>query len=751
MAEARWLVAPKTQTGTDWLERRGITHPAILSAMRAVPRDKFYEDGGDPSSSKLDGVTITPVEVVAKMLEALDVNDESTVLQVGTGSGYTAAILSKLAQAVFTVERDTDVAKEAQRRLGGLGFKNVQVLYGPNLKQYAANAPYDAILVSAGMARLPQRLAKRLSVGGVLVAPIGQGRHQQLVRMKRTGEDSFREEIVGDLRVAPLLGDILVEMGVVDREDVEMAALEADVKGKRLGEALLDGQYVAESDIYQALARQNEMKLFSAQDVLREIDLQKLKRYPKAFLAHNRLIPVHDRDGMLHAVTTDPRTDAGELAYAMGLHALDLHLITPTDYGIALAGIDRGDVGESPTATGESDRSTETPAFGAETIAFFEGTISQAIASRASDIHFERHENDVEVFFRVDGELRERTHIKVTTERVNEIIELVKVSGRLDRKERKRPQTGHFQRRFSNRVYDIQARTVPTVFGETVSIRILPQDAQVLGIDELGFTTDTAEALKGDLECRSGLVLVVGPASSGKSTTLYSALQHITQDRSRKVVAVEDPVTYSVRGVHQYRIDRHSFPVPAAIETAVTSDADVLLIGDISSEEIAQQAIRASRAGRLVLASITGGSAVDGLLRLLEFGISPHAVSTEVVSVIAQRLVKRVCTECRERTELDKEVVKLVFGDQTPQDLIAFAGIGCSRCERHGTHGRIPVTEYLPVDSSVQIAIGAHPSAEGLRAASVNAGTTAMLDTAVRFVKGGIIPQDELRWIPSWT
>ena len=741
------MAEKQEQSGQDWLERRGISDPVILRAMRAVPRDKFYENGGDASSSKLDGVTITPVEVVAKMLGALDVKDQSNVLQVGTGSGYTAAVLSKMTQAVFTVERDVDVAKDAQKRLGELGFKNVQVLYGPNLKQYAANAPYDAILVSAGMARLPLRLAKRLAVGGVLVAPIGQGKRQQLVRMKRTSEDDFREEVVGDLRVAPLLGDILVEMGVVDREDVEMAALEADVKGTRLGEALLAGSYVEESDIYAALARQNDMELYTAESVLRDVDLDQFGRYPGNFLQHNRLIPVHDRDGILHAVTTDPANDGTELAYAMGLHSIDLHLITPTDYNIALAGISRGAVGEQSEAI-VAEREADPAPFGAETIAFFEKTVARAVKSRASDLHFERHEDDIEVFFRVDGELRERSDIKVSGELMSEIIELVKVSGRLDSKERRRPQVGHFQRRFAKRVYDIQARTVPTVFGETVSLRILPQAAAVLKLDELGFTTDTATRFAEDLERRSGLLLVVGPASSGKSTTLYSALQHIASERKRRVVAVEDPVTYSVRGVHQYQISR-SFSVPEAIEAAVTSDADVVLIGEINDEEVARQAIRASRAGRLVLGSIRGHGAVDGLLRLQEFGVSQHAIATEVKAVVAQQLVRRICTECRERTEVDAGVVEHVFGAHPPEDLISFAGIGCSQCEQHGTRGRMPVTEYLSIDPAVQLAINNNPTAEALGAAAVNAGTTVMLDTAIRFVNSGIIPLEELRWLPN--
>lgn len=744
-------MAENDKSGLDWLERRGVSDPVILQAMRKVPRDKFYGNGKeDAHSSRLDGETITPPEVIAKMLEALELDEEAAVLQVGTGTGYTAAILSQMSAAVFTVERDDEMAKAAQERLASLGYKNVQVLYGPHLKQYAANAPYDAILVSAGMMRLPQRLAKRLAIGGKLVAPIGQGKSQRLVRLRRVDEDDFREETVGDLKVHPLLGDILVEMGVVDREEVEMAALEADVKGSRLGEVLLDGAYVQEADIYRALAKQNDMELLTAQDVLENIDLQKLTEYPKVFLSHNRLIPVHDRDGMLHAVTTDPGTDAAELAYAMGLHSIDLHLITPTDYDLARSAIDRGEVRQDD---GDDDiaAAVESPAFDADTIAFFENVVRQAVSSRASDIHFERWEEEIEVFFRVDGELRPRPEIDVSKDLMAGITELVKVSGRLDRKERRRPQTGHFQRRVHDQVYDIQARTAPTTFGEAVSLRILPQDAEVLAIDELGFTSDVEANLKKDLERRSGLILVVGPASSGKSTTLYSSLQQISRDRARKIVAVEHPVTFALRGVHQYRIDRNAFDTAAAVDTAIAGDADVLLVGDIASPEIAQKAIRASRSGHLVLASVAGRVAVDGILRLLELGISPNAVAGELVSIIAQRLVKRVCTECRERVELEDEILEEVFAGDPPADLTAFAGIGCSHCEQHGTRGRIPVTEYLPVDASVKAAITATPTAEGLNAASVNAGTTAMLDTGVRFVNSGIIPQEELRWIPRWT
>lgn len=738
-------MAQRADKGTDWLERRGITDPTILASMRAVPRDRFYEDGSDAASSKLDGVTITPVEVIAKMLETLDVQPDFTVLQVGTGSGYASAVLSRMVQAVFTVERDADIGKAAQQRLGELGYKNVQVLYGANLKQYAAHAPYDAILVSAGMARLPQQLAKRLKIGGVLVAPVGQGRRQQLVRLKRIDEDQFREETVGDLRVAPLLGDILVEMGVVDREDVELAAMEADAKGKRLGEALLDGSYVEESDIYAALARQNDIPLRSAQEVLRELDRSRLTRFPKAFLTHNRIIPVHDRDGLMHVVTTDPRTDANELAYAMNMHAVDLALITPSDYNVVLAGLEGG---EDAAFDGGEDA---TPSFGAETIAQFEQFMQHAIKSYCSAIHFERYEDEVTVAYRIEGELHPRPDIAIGKAPFGAMMELVKVSAHLDRKERRRAQTGHFERRFMERVFEIRVTIVPTALGESVTIHLAMQGAEAPTLDKLGLVPDVLDALTSEAARRSGVIVIVGPEGSGRSTTAYAVLQEVAAQRACKIVAVEDPVSYFLPDVQHVRLDPEVFDAAAAVDAAIASSADVVLIGELDEPALAAQAIRASRAGKLVIVTMSGHSATDGITRLIELGVPATAVQSEVVAVLAQRLAQRICPDCRERTELDPHLVADVFGFSTPKDLIAFTGTGCTHCDRTGTQGRLPLVELLRVGPEIQAAIGANPTTQELRAIADANGITTMLNNATRLVKSGVIPQHELRWIHSWS
>lgn len=730
--------------------RKTIENPAIKNALRAVKREHFYRNSGEDDvahSSRLDGVTITPPEVVAQMIEALQLEGDANVLQVGTGTGFVSAVLSRIATAVFTVERDLEIAKKAQKALAEGGFKNVQVLYGPNLKQYAANAPYDAILISAGMLSLPQRLAKRLSIGGRLVAPVGRGRKQRLIRLTRLGEERFKEEDLGSLRVRPLLGDILVEMGVVDREDVELAALEADVKGKRLGEALLEGHYVEEHDIYRALASQRGWKVVTAEEVLNNIDRDLLGTFPKVFLTHNRIIPINKADGMLHVATTDMQMNVAELAQALAIQSVDVLLITPSDYQLVWTSLEKDTEQRSELEERSVAVTDKQARFDASTISFFENLIRQALELRASDIHFERHERKVRVRFRVDGELRTQADVTLSPDKLADVVQLVKVSGRMEPSVRRRPQSGHFQRRIGDTVIDIRARTQPGLYGETVVLRILPQDAKVLTIEDLGFTTDVSLNLRALLGRRSGIILVAGPSGGGKSTTLYACLQAAAEDETRKVVTVEHPISYALEGVQQIKNDpENGFGLAEAIESVSMDDANVILVGDLNQPNAAEKAIQASQSGHLVLATVNGRRAIDGVRMLQDLGVPGGALAGELLTVIAQRLLRRVCPDCRDRVEPDSGLLEPIFDDGIPDEFIAYAGTGCDSCGGHGTRGRIAVTEYLPMEDELRLALEEGKSIAELREAG-NLWTT-MLDTGVRFVKAGVIPQEELRWIP---
>lgn len=726
-----------SEVGIDWLKKRGIHDPAVLKAMGEVKHADFLDNGE----------TAHAPEIAAKMVQAMGLKDAGTVLHVGTGSGYISAILSRLATSVFSVEKDQDQAKLAAKRLAELGFKNVQVLYGNTLKQYAANAPYDGILVSASMKELPQKLAKRLGNQGSLVAPLIQGSGVQLVRMKRYTDTSFKEEYLGELTVKPLLGDILVEMGVVDRHEVEMAAMEADVKGKKLGEALLEGHYVQEGDIYQALAKQNDMKLWSAEQVLRHMDKQFVQSMPRAFMSHNRIIPVMKHQGVLQVVTSDPYAQAHELAAALNLVTIDLGLISPTDYEIVWSALDRKEPQPEVDLGAPAPSKQAAPKFDAETISFFEALLNQAIERRASDVHFERHEGEVRVRFRIDGDLHPQS-FELNAERLGGIVNLVKVSGRMDQAERTRPQQGHFQRRLADRIYDVRARTQITQFGETVTLRILPQDHRVQTLEELGFPETSADRLRHLCDRRSGLILVVGPSGSGRSTSMYATIGHVAENVTRKVISVENPVTYSLANVYQIKVDpRAGFGVAAALTSVMGDDADAILIGDIDNAELAHTAVKASRAGHLVIGVITGRDTIDGVRALTEFGVPSDTVASELIAVVGQRLAKRLCPACKTETSLSDELSEAMNWE----DGKAFKSKGCEVCEGRGTRGRIAVTEFLEVSHRLRSEISKGNGIDALRNVAQEDGVTTLQMSAQRLVAGGIIPQEELRWTPSWT
>jgi len=728
-----------SEVGIDWLRKRGINDPAVLKAMGEVNHADFLNNGE----------TAHAPEIAAKMVQAMGLSNAGSVLHVGTGSGYISAILSKLATSVFSVEKDSEQAKLAARLLADLGYKNVQVLYGNTLKQYAAHAPYDGILVSASMKELPQKLAKRLGHQGSLVAPIMKGNSHQLVRLKRYTDSSFKEEYLGELTVKPLLGDILVEMGVVDRHEVEMAALEADVKGKKLGEALLEGHYVKEGDIYRALATQNDLELWSAENVLRNMDPQFVQGMPRAFMTHNRIIPVNKKSGVLQVVTSDPYAQAHELAAALNLVQIDLGLISPTDYEVVWSTLDRKDSPPPEVSTTQGNRKISAPAskLDAETIAFFESLLTQAIERRASDVHFERHELEVRVRFRIDGDLHPQA-FDLSVDRLSGIVQLVKVSGRMDQAEKQRPQQGHFQRRLGERIYDVRARTQITAFGETVTLRILPQDHRVQTLEELGFPEVSANRLRHLCDRRSGLILVVGPSGSGRSTSMYATINHVAENITRKVVSVEYPVTYSLNNVYQVKVDpRHGFQANTALEQVLGDDTDAILVGDIDSAELALTAVRASRAGHLVIGVMTGRDTIDGIRALTEYGVPSDTVASELIAVVGQRLAKRLCPSCKSETSLNEDISEAMDWDNAR----AFKSKGCEVCDGRATRGRIAITEFLEISPKLRLEIARGNGIDTLRRVALEDGITTMQLSAQRLVADGIIPQEELRWTPSWT
>jgi type IV pilus assembly protein PilB len=426
-------------------------------------------------------------------------------------------------------------------------------------------------------------------------------------------------------------------------------------------------------------------------------------------------------------------------------------LVTPADFHRIWSSAKLGRLpderSEPRVATESTDRDLLVDsAVDARMVAIFEAMLLDAVAERASDIHLEVYDDQVRVRFRIDGELRDVTHYQLTKLELRGLINIVKINAGLDIAERRLPQGGRFRRRAGTSTFDLRVQTQPSLYGEHGIMRLLPQDTHLLTIEELGFPPEIAEQYRRLLASPGGLILVVGPTGSGKSTTLYAGLQVLAKDATRKVITAEDPIEYSMHGIQQTQVKPEiGFAFANAMRAFVREDPDVILVGEIRDKETALEAIRASQTGHLVLSTLHSNDAVDAVQRLFDLDMHANSVASELLSVIAQKLAKRICKVCREPAEPEPEIMAELFpnGD-VPEDFQTYRGAGCSVCAGRGTKGRIAVLEYLRADENVRSAVTKRVSVDELRQVALDAGMVTMRDSAIWLVKEGVVPLSEL-------
>ncbi|MCC1497872.1 Flp pilus assembly complex ATPase component TadA [Alcanivorax sp. 1008] len=299
--------------------------------------------------------------------------------------------------------------------------------------------------------------------------------------------------------------------------------------------------------------------------------------------------------------------------------------------------------------------------------------------------------------------------------------------------------------------YDLRIQTQPSLHGEHVVIRLLPQSGRAMGLDELGLSPRIASQYRRLLDNPAGLVLIVGPTGSGKSTTLSAGLQELADDGRRKVITVEDPIEYAIDNIQQTRVrTKIGFGFADAMRSFVRQDPDVILVGEIRDSETALEAVRASQTGHLVLSTLHCNDAVDAIQRLYDLGLHRNSIASELLAVIAQRLAKRICTHCREPAEPDAKVLHELFPDEVPDNFRCFVGKGCDQCGQRGTRGRVSVVEYMQVNADFRDIISRQPPLGELRWRALDAGLVTMRDSAVDLVVQGVIPMSELpRILPA--
>jgi type IV pilus assembly protein PilB len=552
----------------------------------------------------------------------------------------------------------------------------------------------------------------------------------------------------------PRIGDLLAQSGLTSRLQVENAARIAQDHGLPLGEVLVNSGAVDERDVYRMLAQQHRLPFAEFTELIELADREVAHEVSKRYQELHHLVVLAKQDDAVVVACTEPCVDCAEVAAAVGVHHVDLRLMTPTDYRrlvLALA-LEPAPVAIASTSDAAAIDLLREDAVSTGSLALLDSLLLEAIAERASDIHLELYRSEIRLRLRVDGDLRDLTRLDLTPMQHVALVNVIKIRAKLDIAERRVPQGGRFSTRSGERVFDVRVQTQPTLHGEHVILRLLPQDTRIISITELGFQAHVAQAYRRLLESPQGLVLVVGPTGSGKSTTLYAGLKLLAADMTRKAITIEDPIEYALDHVQQSQVRPElGWGFAQAMRAFVREDPDVILIGEIRDGETALEAVRASQTGHLVLSTLHCNDSVDAVQRLLDLGLHQNSITSELIAVFAQRLAKRICEACKvPDTAPNPALLAELFGTGgPPAGFRAWRGKGCARCSWRGTFGRIAVVEHLTVGTALRRAIVRRPPVDELRSVALDAGLVPLRDEALAAVAAGSIALDELRLLLS--
>ncbi len=709
----------------------------------------------------VSGHSIPLEETVSHILSLIpQIESDQVVMHVGGGSGYMTAVLAGLANRVIYVDSNPILAESAHARFVENGKDNVDVVNALVEPGFQHDTQCDLILCTTFISD-PKILLHSLREGGHLVCLEGRADSVPSMTMfRRAGCGLARVKTLGWVDFNRTSEQILIDLGVVTEVVLEQARTEAAANNERVLDVLRRKLNVEEVDLYRSLAQQRGMVFADADDVLLRLQPDLFRRFSKSFLDLSRLIPVRESADEFMLVTDDPEVSTTKLERLTPKHQVVCQLVTPTDFRRIWLALDlsakgsRFEAEHGATVQGKGDGVTNHDllgeALGGESVSpylvsVYEAILLDAVSDKASDIHIEQYENRVRIRLRIDGDLRDLTQYQLSSREVRGVINVIKLRADLNIAERRLPQGGRSRLQLGDFSYDLRVQTQPSLHGENAIIRLLPQTGRAMTIEELGMSPVIGNRYTRLLDNPAGLVLVVGPTGSGKSTTLYAGLQALADDGRRKVITVEDPIEYSIDNVQQTSVRQDiGFGFADAMRAFVREDPDVILVGEIRDKETALEAVRASQTGHVVLSTLHSNDAVDSLQRLYDLGIHRNSIAGELLAVIAQRLAKRICKNCIRPAKPDPAIMEEVFPHGAPTGFRCFEGAGCEKCSGRGTRGRVAIVEYLEVNDDIRNAISSQPPIGELRWRALDAGLITMRDSALDHVIEGLIPMSEL-------
>jgi general secretion pathway protein E/type IV pilus assembly protein PilB len=391
----------------------------------------------------------------------------------------------------------------------------------------------------------------------------------------------------------------------------------------------------------------------------------------------------------------------------------------------------------------EDDTNLDSAAEDASIIRFVNQVLRDAIELRASDIHLEPFEDELRIRYRIDGVLQE-IPVPAQIKRFQPaIVSRVKILSHLNIAEKRLPQDGRIKIRIENSEVDIRVSVIPMLHGEAVVMRLLRQNATLRGMGELGLDARELKSFRRILGLPHGIILVTGPTGSGKTSTLYTALNEIN-DSVRKIITIEDPIEYQLRGINQIQVlEKAGLTFARGLRAILRHDPDVLLIGEIRDQETAQIAVQASLTGHLVFSTLHTNDAPGALTRLVDMGVEPYLVASSLEAVLAQRLVRVLCPECRQ--EDDSPTTQALKAQlDFPRDLRVYRAVGCRECRNTGYHGRRGIFEWMDMTNEIQQMILKNCSSGEIREAAMRSGMRTLSDDGWRLVRDGVTTPEEV-------
>lgn len=554
------------------------------------------------------------------------------------------------------------------------------------------------------------------------------------------------------------LGEILIERGVLTPDRLEEALTVQKEKGGKLGEILVRLKMIEEESLYRALSLAFGIRYLPKLD-LESIDATLVSEIPINFAKKHQMIPLRRIDSHVEVAISDPHNlyPMDDVALLLGCRVEPV-LADPSSIIEAINSVydRRSNTAESMMGDLEEQIDLDSVATELEEptdlleaedeapiIRLVNSLLFQAVKERASDIHIEPLERELMVRYRVDGVLYD---ILRPPKRIqSSVTSRIKIMGGLNIAEKRLPQDGGFRIKIAGKDIDIRLSTIPTFYGERVVMRLLDRSSVLIGLEQLGFSPSNLKAMTHLIQLSHGIILVTGPTGSGKTTTLYSCLSKINRP-GINIITVEDPVEYQLKGIGQVQVNpKIALTFASALRSILRQDPDVIMIGEIRDLETAEIAIQASLTGHLVFSTLHTNDSAGAITRLVDMGVEPFLVSSSVVAILAQRLVRLVCQQCREPYEPSDEELREVGLSRTqlPEGKI-FRATGCDRCLKTGYSGRIGIYELLTVNDEVRGMITKNTDSMTIKKAAIRNGMRTLREDGADKIAQGLTTTEEV-------